>query len=111
MPSKNFEAQYQLLFTLGFLPGIVLPLFTGALVDQIGSRVCLLALSLTCFVGQVIAALGVENESVFQRSGSRGGTGCCTAVWRGCDAVFKDRAVSSFDNDKLTGTRHIVTKP
>lgn len=62
MPQDNFEARFQLLFTLASLPGIVLPFFSGWIVDRIGGRLCLLVLSLLCFLGQMASSIGVEKE-------------------------------------------------
>ena len=59
----SFEAKFQLLFTLGFVPGIFLPFVTGAVVDRIGTSACLLGLSTTCFAGQSIAAIGVQRSN------------------------------------------------
>ena len=63
MPQQNFEARYQMMFTLAFLPGVFLPFFTGAIVDQIGSRICLFVLACVCLLGQIIAAVGVQQQN------------------------------------------------
>ena len=63
MWQENFEAQFQLLFTLAHLPGVFLPFFTGSIVDRIGARLCLLILTLLCFIGQVTSSIGVQKES------------------------------------------------
>jgi MFS family permease len=61
--SADFETKFQLTFTLAFVPGIFLPFFAGGVVDRIGARTCLLVLSTICFLGQVLASLGVEYEN------------------------------------------------
>ena len=59
----DFETRFQLSFSLAYLPAVILPFYTGTLVDRIGSRICLVILSATCVLGQVISSLGVKRTS------------------------------------------------
>ena len=63
MSEENFETHYQLLFTVVSLTGIVLPLFAGAVVDRTGGKVVIFVTSVTCLIGQIVAAIGVQNGS------------------------------------------------
>lgn len=40
-----------------------MPIFSGAAVDRFGGRICLLLLSSTCLIGQIISSCGVEYGS------------------------------------------------
>jgi MFS family permease len=58
-----FETRYQLLFSIVTFTGIFIPLLAGAFVDRAGWKICLLVTSLICFFGQILAAIGVQDES------------------------------------------------
>ena len=63
MPADNdFESKYQLMFTMAQIPGIVIPIFAGMLVDKVEARLCILSLSVTCFIGHILASYGIESE-------------------------------------------------
>jgi MFS family permease len=59
----DFEQKYQLLYSVAQAPGVFMPIVSGAAVDRFGGRICLLLLSSTCLVGQIIASCGVEYKS------------------------------------------------
>jgi len=64
MPQQgNFETKYQLLFSVVLFSGIFLPLIGGIVVDRIGGGICLLVLATSCFVGHIIASVGVQREN------------------------------------------------
>jgi MFS family permease len=64
MPIDYFETKFQLLlFTMAQLQGIFLPFFTGTIVDRIGGSTCMIILSLTCWVGQVVSSIGAQEEN------------------------------------------------
>ena len=59
----NFETMYQLLFSVVLFSGIFLPLIGGAVIDRMGGGICLLTVATSCFIGHVIASVGVTKES------------------------------------------------
>ena len=63
------------MFTMAQIPGIVLPIFAGVLVDKFEARLCLVVLSVACFIGHILASYGIELErydfvlqKIFQRN-------------------------------------------
>lgn len=59
----DFNVRYQLLYSLYSLPNTVLPLFCGALVDALGTRVMVIASALVAFGGHVLVVGGVQAQS------------------------------------------------
>eukprot|EP00984_Skeletonema_dohrnii_P001073 scaffold337_cov89-Skeletonema_dohrnii-CCMP3373.AAC.1 len=62
IPGADYERNYQLLYSVAQAPGILMPIFSGASVDKFGASVCLLVLSSTCLIGQIVSSCGVEHK-------------------------------------------------
>ena len=63
MPGTDFEQNYQLLYSVAQAPGILMPIFSGSAVDKLGASICLLVLSSTCLLGQIVSSFGVRHKS------------------------------------------------
>jgi len=61
--SENFEMNFNLLFTVSYVPNMILPLFGGAIVDKYGQAKCIVAFSIVVFLGQAVTAMGVSRTS------------------------------------------------
>lgn len=59
----EFERNYQLLYSVAQAPGVLMPIFSGSAVDKFGASICLLVLSSTCLMGQIVSSFGVQHRS------------------------------------------------
>lgn len=62
-PSKQYETDFALLYTLYAAPNVILPFFGGYFVDRFGVGLCLLTFTSLIAVGQVIVAIGFSIKS------------------------------------------------
>jgi MFS family permease len=58
MPNTNFEMNFNMLFTISYVPNMILPLLGGAIVDRYGQTPCLVVFALTVGLGQLLATVG-----------------------------------------------------
>jgi len=57
------SAQFNMLYTSYHIPNLIMPFFTGAFVDYIGSNIAIVLLSFVVVIGQSIIAFGVYEAS------------------------------------------------
>lgn len=58
------ETQYGLITTCLAIPSVIVPLFLGALIDRLGSRISLLLGSLILVIGDIITFIGAINANL-----------------------------------------------